>query len=100
MHKNKYTALVQDKPVTVIRDFNRDNKLDFDSGREQTGFFGINIHRASASGESTLVDKWSAGCQVFASIREYHEFMELCKQASTEWNDKFTYALISRKGLV
>jgi len=97
LHKKKYTALVQAEPVTVIRDFNRDSKLDFDSGIEQTGFFGIHIHHASYSGESTLVNKWSAGCQVLANINEYNEFIKLCKNATAEWGEKFTYTLISKK---
>jgi|GEM_PF-417948 len=97
LHRNKYTALVQAAPVTVIRDFNRDDKLDFRTGVEQTGFFGINIHRASASGESTLVNKWSAGCQVLANIQEYNEFIRLCKDATAEWGEKLTYTLIRKK---
>lgn len=98
-HKGKYDALVQSKPVTVIRDFNRDSKLDYSSGHEETGLFGINIHRASETGESTLVNNWSAGCQVFARISEYNEFIGLCKKSLTEWGDEFTYTLI-RKRLV
>jgi hypothetical protein len=99
-HKGQYTALVQSQPVTVVRDFNRDNKLDFSSGKEQTGFFGINIHRSSPTGESTFVNNWSAGCQVFARIWEYDEFIGLCKKAMGEWGDEFTYSLINRKLLL
>ena len=77
-------------------DFNRDGKLDFASGKEQTGFFGINIHRSSPTGESTLVNKWSAGCQVFARITEYNEFIGLCKKAIAEWGNEFTYTLIRK----
>lgn len=98
-HKGKYDALVQSKPVIVIRDFNRDNKLDFSSGKEQTGLFGINIHRSSPTGESVFVNKWSAGCQVFANINEYNEFISLCKKSIGEWNNEFSYSLI-RKTLV
>lgn len=54
LHKGKYTALTQVSPVTVIRDFNRDNKLDFSSGREETGLFGINIHRAKLGSTEEL----------------------------------------------
>lgn len=100
LHHNQYTALVQAAPVTVIRDFNRDNKLDFNSGIERTGFFGINIHHASSSGESTVVNKWSAGCQVFAGILEYDEFIRICKCAATEWGERFTYTLINKKDLI
>lgn len=96
LHQNRYTALVQAQPVTVIRDFNRDKILDYDSGREQTGFFGINIHRASATGESTWVDKWSAGCQVFANINQYNEFLKFCKLATANWGSQLTYTLISQ----
>lgn len=95
-HQGKYEALVQSQPLTVIRDFNRDGKLDFASGKEQTGFFGINIHRSSPTGESTLVNKWSAGCQVFARITEYNEFIGLCKKAIAEWGNEFTYTLIRK----
>ena len=98
-HRNKYTALVQAKPVTVIRDFNRDSKLDFNSGKEQTGMFGINIHRSSANGESTLVNKWSAGCQVFSKISQYNEFIKLCKLAQDYWGNFFTYTLINKQEL-
>ena len=33
-HKGQYTALVQSKPVTVIRDYDRNAILDFNNGRE------------------------------------------------------------------
>ncbi len=96
-HHGKYDALVQASPVTVIRDFNRDNKFDFASGKEQTGIFGINIHRSSATGESLFVNKWSAGCQVFARINEYNEFIGLVKKAIGEWGNSFTYSLINKR---
>jgi hypothetical protein len=99
MHRKKYTALVQASPVTVIRDFNQDDRLDFNSGLEQTGFFGINIHRSSPTGESTMVNKWSAGCQVFANINNYNEFIQICKNASRDWGDLFTYTLLRKKEL-
>lgn len=95
LHKNSYTALVQAKPVTVIRDFDRNPVINYESGVEQTGFFGINIHRSSATGESTMVDRWSAGCQVFANVHQYDEFIKLCKLAASYWGELFTYTLIS-----
>lgn len=98
-HRGKYEALVQASPVTVIRDFNRDRILDFDSGKEQTGIFGINIHRATEKGESAFVNKWSAGCQVFARSAEYADFMKLCKAALAEWGDTFSYTLMRESSL-
>jgi hypothetical protein len=40
---NPYRALVQSAPVTVVRD----------GGQEETGFFGINIHRGSQRSTSS-----------------------------------------------
>lgn len=104
-HKG-YKALTQINPVTVIRDFDRDNQLDYDSGREESGIFGINCHRASDKIVSTQVDKWSAGCQVLqnrivsnpdnpkVTIREFDYFLSLCEQASVNWGSSFTYTLL------
>jgi len=93
-HRGKYDALVQSKPLTVIRDFNKDNKLDYDSGKTQSGLFGINVHRASEFHETKFVDKYSAGCQVFSSPTEFNDFIRLCKLYMAEWGNSFTYTLI------
>jgi len=92
-HRNKYKALVQTTPVEVYRDNNKDNVLDFDVPKEK-GLFGINCHKASYSGTSTQVDKWSAGCQVFADSGEYYEFLELCEDAENNWGNRFSYTLL------
>ncbi len=99
LHKGKYKALVQNAPLTIIRDFNRDNTLNFESGSQHTGFFGINIHRATASGESVFVNKWSAGCQVFANSNDYSDFLKICDKAVLEWGNSFTYSLINMDNL-
>lgn len=57
LHQGKYKALVQFMPITVIRVFDKDNYLDFTSGKEGTGIFGINIHRANLSGKSIYVNQ-------------------------------------------
>jgi hypothetical protein len=93
-HKRKYAALVQNSPFTVIRDANRDTILDLDLGREETGMFGINIHRASEFHESIQVDKWSAGCQVFCDPLQFGFFMNLCKEGRKAFGNSFTYTLL------
>lgn len=98
-HKGKYEALVQSKPLTVIRDTNRDTTVDFNSNKTQTGKFGINIHRSNENHESTSVDKWSAGCQVFARPKEFNDFIKLCKLYMAEWENTFTYTLIRKSDL-
>ena len=53
----------QVKPIVVYRDGNKDTKID--KVNAQTGLFGINFHRA---GLGSIIDRWSAGCQVVPDI--------------------------------
>lgn len=97
LHKGQYPALVQSKAVTVFRDYNRDAILDFNNGKESTGLFGINIHRASASSPSDAVDKWSAGCQVFQDPKDFEHFMNMVAKHENTNGNKFTYTLIDQR---
>jgi hypothetical protein len=94
LHKGKYTALVQSKPITIIRDYNRDAVLDFNNGYTVHGLFGIDIHRANISGSTTHVDKNSAGCQVFENAADFALFMSMCEKHSQLYGNAFTYTLI------
>lgn len=96
-HRGDYTALVQTGPISVHRDNNRDGKVDYDPANIETGYFGINCHRATQrTGGSINVDKWSAGCQVFANPKDFAQFLDLCNQQRTRrgWSS-FTYTLLS-----
>ena len=97
--KTGYEALVQRRaPVTVIRDPNMDGELDYD-GLEDTGYFGINIHRASLRGDGVTekVGVWSAGCQVWQDVKDFERMLELCKlQVKHTGYKTFTYTLIGR----
>lgn len=99
MHKGKYEALVQVKPITVIRDYDRDAVLDFNNGTKQIGLFGINIHRAQISGETKYIDKYSAGCQVFKDADDFYAFMQLCKLHASLYGNSFSYTLIDFRSL-
>lgn len=97
-HAGKYTALCQrNGKVKVYRDNNKDKVLDLDPSTIQEGYFGINIHRATAYGESGTVEKWSAGCQVFKSSDDFDEFIELCKKSASFYGNLFTYTLLEEK---
>lgn len=101
-HQGKYPALVQNLPVTVHRDNDLDDELDTDVTDKdvtQTGYFGINCHHASASHESKQVDRWSAGCQVFASPVNFDEFIKLCRESAQHWGNTFTYTLLTQQQL-
>jgi len=95
-HQGKYPALVQAKEVTVIRDFDRDAELDVNNGKEDTGFFGINHHRANSAKESQIVGKWSAGCQVTQNPDEYDIFIELCRKSAEYWGSTLSYTLLEK----
>ena len=92
-HRGKYDALVQHgAPVKVYRDSNKDEIIDAEVGTSEEGFFGINIHKAGE--HSTQINKWSAGCQVFAVADDFSEFMDICYKARDKWGDSFSYTLI------
>jgi len=91
LHKGK-KALVQVKPVKVYRDSNRDDAFDLDAKKIEEGMFGINIHRSGIL--STLVGKWSAGCQVFKSASDFEYFLSLCEKAKGINGNNFSYTLI------
>jgi len=94
LHQGKYEALVQRKSVKVFRDNDKDNEYDMKPEKIDEGLFGINIHRSNPKGESLVIDKWSAGCQVFKRVKDFNIFMNICKQSSKVWGNSFTYTLI------
>lgn len=99
LHQGKYKALTQQKPVTVIRDYDRNALLDFNNGKEDTGLFGINIHRANAVGTTKTIDKYSAGCQVFESADDFAKFLELAEKHNTMYGNNFNYTLVDERAL-
>ena len=99
LHRGKYLAVVQQRPITVIRDYERNASLDLVNGKEQTGLFGINIHHAAINGTTKSVDKYSAGCQVFANINDFNVFMQLAQKHKQVYGNNFTYTLIDERAL-
>jgi len=90
-HQGKYDALCQRLGnVTVYRDGNRD--LLFEETKTDTGLFGINIHKAGQ--DSTWVENWSEGCQVFKRVKDFDVFMSICKRAAKIHGNHFSYTLI------
>lgn len=95
IHKT-YEALRQKKPMRYWRDNNKDNR--FDTGGkiyEEIGY--TDIHRASATTKSKIVDKFSAGCQVIADIKDWKEFMRICNNSKNIYGNSFTYTLLTEK---
>jgi hypothetical protein len=94
IHRGKYKALVQRKPITVYRSKNKSRDIDTKTAHTQTGYFGINIHHASGNGTSEDVDRWSAGCQVIADINNFKLLMKLAEQQANLYGNHFTYTLL------
>jgi len=103
LHAGKYEALCQrNGAVKLYKDSNLDAVIDYDPKTiKESSVSGINIHASNSTpydGDSTSVKvgPWSAGCQVFASEKDFREFMSLCRkqvQKGPGW-DKFTYTLV------
>ena len=103
LHQGKYEALVQTgAEVTVYRDADRDGTLDLDPSTRMTGFFGINLHASSQNSDgdavSTVVGKWSAGCQVHGTQAGFVDMMATARRSLEEnpsWS-RFTYTLLDQ----
>lgn len=99
LHRGKYKALVQRKPVIVIRDKDRDSLLNF-FAETQTGLFGINIHRASRGKNNvSIIGLDSAGCQVFMNEADFNEMMKLAEISAALYGNSFTYTLLDEKDI-
>lgn len=98
LHKGKYKALRQCKPVALWRDNDRDNLAEAQK-TVHWEMTGINIHRANEYATSMLINSWSAGCQVIANPAHYKLFMELLDKAEIRYSDKFTYTLLTQSDI-
>ena len=98
LHKGKYTALVQAKPVKVYRDNDKDNEYDYDPEKIDEGYFGLNIHKAGTA--SSVINGWSAGCTVLANESDFKSLIYAAKnQISNHHGETFTYTLIKEEDL-
>lgn len=92
-HKGEYEAFVQNAPVTVYRDNNKNNVID--SKTTETGIFGINFHRASKWKISELIGLYSEGCQVVESVVDFEKtIIPLRDRAVENGYTTFSYVLI------
>ena len=90
LHQGKYEALRQKANIKVYRDANKD--LNYDENKITEGIYGINIHKAGQ--DSTWVENWSEGCQVFKRVKDFDEFMKIIKKSAKIHGNSFTYTLI------
>ncbi len=98
-HRGLYDALVQVDDMAVFRDNNADRSLDMKTDTLQVGIFGINLHRANERRQSTVVGKWSAGCQVVADPLDFNIVMALAKKSADIYGPLFSYTLLDEAEL-
>ena len=97
-HKGREIALVQVAPVNIIRDFNRNSKVDKEDIKEYS-LIGANQHSAS---DQKFVDNASAGCPVGRTSAGHQEFMSYLHQdVDYQANNNFIFSttFISAKEL-
>jgi len=97
LHRGKYEALVQRKPVTVIRDDDRNALINY-FAPTQTGLYGINIHKSTkGKNNEDIIGADSAGCQVFRNIPDFMDMMRLAQTSRKNYGNSFTYTLIDER---
>jgi len=84
-------------PGVTFRDANWDTQ--YAEINQQQKNVGLNLHRSSGTGTSTLVNKYSGGCQVFANVGHFMEFMTLARKHEEIWGGGYDstlgYTLVS-----
>ena len=96
-HRNKYEALVQVKPVTVIRDNDRNAFINYFADT-QTGLFGINIHKSTkGKNNEDIIGLDSAGCQVFRNISDFEDMMRMARISRNKYGNSFSYILLDNR---
>jgi hypothetical protein len=93
-HQGKITALIQiGAQIKVWRDGDKDDASE-ESLIQQEGFFGINFHPntydINAKSTGSLVNGWSAGCQVVNNMEKYRKFINLIPERTS-----ITYCLLN-----
>lgn len=92
LHRGKVEALRQSGEFKVIRDGNKNEKLDIKEWSIESGN-GLNFHPNSYNLQSKVknwfIGGWSIGCQVINDLTKYVAFMKYTKPQNV-----FTYALL------
>lgn len=95
LHKGQYEALVQNKPIPVFRDRDRDNILDPNREIKWMDAAGINIHHAGQN--STRVDRWSAGCIVVARLADWAQFQWCYRESAKRYGPVFSLTVLEKE---
>lgn len=98
VHKGKYPALVQKigYPFKVWRDKNKNGKADA-RGTVYTDARGINLHTTKQGYLTNFIGKFSAGCQVVFSYKDFMKILlPMFKEHSLRYKE-FNYTLLTEQ---
>lgn len=99
LHKGQYEALVQNTPIKVYRDNNKDDKLDLNPKSISEGMFGINLHRANVNSKAKKVSVHSAGCCVVRNYSDWTKFMDKVHLCYDHGQRYWSLALVNKNNL-
>ncbi|MFH0736157.1 MAG: hypothetical protein V1773_17115 [bacterium] len=93
LHKGKIKAFVQDGPVKLYRDKNKDDIMDMNPNTIDSGYYGVNIHPTSVFNPK-FIGPWSAACQVPQNKEEFAYLIALAEEHKKLYGNKFKYTLL------
>lgn len=85
-------------PTRIWRDRDRDTVLT-DKDVFQTGYFGINGHRASALRDEKTIGLYSYGCQVAQHKDDFEEILKAAIEAAGSSDYRYDYMILMRDEL-
>ena len=85
-------------PTRIWRDRDRDTMLT-DKDVFETGYFGVNGHRASAQRDEKTIGLYSYGCQVVQNKADFDEILKAAIEAAGSIDYKYDYMILMREEL-
>lgn len=98
-HRDKYAALIQQRPMQFVRDNTLDAIPDL-TGPARSEIIGCNVHAADNNPfdahdpKRTDIGPWSAGCQVLSGSADYRDYWGLVIKSARQYGPTFTYTLL------
>lgn len=84
-------------PTRVWRDRDRDTKLG-DRDAYETGYFGINAHRASVQRDEKTIGLYSFGCQVVQNAKDFEEIRKAASEVAGA-DYRYDYMILTKEEL-
>ena len=95
-HKPGHYALIQTGgKIKVYRDKDLDKYAE-EQGVIEEGYFGVDIHHSNIP-FSNIIDKWSAGCQVYQYGADHAKMLLICQYYKQSTVNLFTYTLLRER---